>query len=290
MGIGKTGSFFPKKSGGLLKNIWVPVSGQIAQQRKVETIANNIANANTAGFKRDEITFKEHLTAYSQTPDNIDLPRKEWNPDDFYRTQGAENAFVKVDGTYTDFQQGALSPTGNKLDIALFGKGLFEVLTPNGVRYTRKGTFGLNKEGEIVNENGYKLLSKLQPGQNLEAGTINSRVIKIPNQGQISISKEGRVFSPEGELATISVVEFKDHHALRKEGSSLFINNADDNTKRENIATTVNQGYVEGSNVNAIREMSELIKAHRQFEAIQKAVKTYDSISGKIANDIANLK
>lgn len=277
-------------SGGLLKNIWVPVSGQIAQQRKVETIANNIANANTAGFKRDEITFKEHLSAYSKIPDNIDLPRKEWNPDDFYRTQGAENAFVKVDGTYTDFQQGDLKPTGNNLDLGLFGKGLFEVLTPNGVRYTRKGTFGLSKAGEIVNENGYKLLSKLPPGQNLEAGSVENRVIKIPNQRQISISKEGVIFSPEGELAAISVVEFKDHHALRKEGSSLFINNADNNVVRDKVSTSVNQGYIEGSNVNAIKEMSELIKAHRQFEAIQKAIKTYDSISGRIVNDIANVK
>lgn len=286
----KTGSFFRNRSGGYLKNIWVPVSGQIAQQRKVETIANNIANANTTGFKRDEITFKEHLSALSHVPDNIDLPRKEWSPDDFYRSQGAENAFVKVDGTYTNFEQGALSPTGNKLDLALFGKGLFEVLTPNGVRFTRKGTFGLNKEGEIVNENGYKLLSKLSADQNPEEGSIESRVIKIPNAKNISVSKEGTIFSPEGELASISVVEFKDNHGLRKEGSSLFINNSADNIKRDNVSTSVNQGFIEGSNVNSVREMSELIKAHRHFETIQKAINTYDSISGKIVNDIADFK
>ena len=135
---------------GLLKNIWVPLSGQIAQQRKVETIANNIANANTAGFKKDSLVFKEHLTALTKGADIVDLPRKEWKPDDFYRSQGAENAYVKVDGSYTDFEQGPLSPSHNPLDLALFGKGFFEVLTPTGIRFTRKGNFTISKDGELV--------------------------------------------------------------------------------------------------------------------------------------------
>ncbi len=273
-----------------MKNIWVPVSGQIAQQRKVETIANNIANANTSGFKRDEITFKEHLTALSKVPDNIDLPRKEWSPDDFYRSQGAENAYVKVDGTYTDFQQGALKPTGNPLDLGLFGNGLFEVLTPNGVRYTRKGIFNLNKSGEIVNESGFKLLSKVSEGQQLNQGDIQSRVIKVPNLRQISVSKEGGIFGPQGQIAAISVVEFKDMHALQKEGNNLFINNNENNIERFKTNTSINQGFIEGSNVNAVKEMSELIKAHRHFETIQKAVGTYDSLAGRIVNDIADFK
>ena len=112
-----------------MKNIWVPLSGQIAQQRKVETIANNIANANTAGFKKDRLVFKEHLTALTKGSDDIDLPNKEWSPDDFYRSQGAENAYVKVDGSYTNFEQGDLKPTNNPLDMALFGKGFFSLIS-----------------------------------------------------------------------------------------------------------------------------------------------------------------
>lgn len=277
-----------------MKNIWVPLSGQIAQQRKVETIANNIANANTAGFKKDRLVFKEHLTALSKGLEDIDIPNKEFSPDDFYRTQGAENAFVKVDGSYTDFEQGALKPTNNPFDLALFGKGFFEVLTPGGVKFTRKGNFAVSKEGELVTDKGFKLLAvpraeDSQGGD--EAASIgenaSARAIKIPAGSKISISKEGEVFTDQGVIGKISVVEFNDPHALRKQGSSLFVNNAPENIRRQNISTTVNQGFMEGSNVNAVREMSELIRAHRHFENIQKAIKTYDSISGKAANDIS---
>lgn len=267
----------------------MPVSGQIAQQRKVETLANNIANANTAGFKRDEIAFKEHLSALSKAPDSIDLPRKEWNPDDFYRTQGAENAFVKVDGTYTDFKQGALKPTGNPFDLALFGKGMFEVLTPNGVRFTRKGNFTISKEGHLVNENGHKLLAKSESTQPTP-DKVAERIITLPDAKKFSVSKEGGLFTAEGKAFDISVVEFKDIHAIKKEGSSLYINNDQNNIVRTEVKTSVNQGFVEGSNVNAIHEMSELIKAHRHFESIQKAINAYDSISGRMVNDIADFR
>lgn len=278
-----------------MKNIWVPLSGQIAQQRKVETIANNIANANTAGFKKDRLVFKEHLTALTKGMDDIDIPSKEFSPDDFYHTQGAENTFVKVDGSYTDFEQGALQPTKNPLDFALFGKGFFEVLTPNGIRYTRKGNFTVSKDGELVTDRGFKLLAAAQASDSQggdEAASTSqldpkSRTIKVPPGTKISVSKEGEIFTNQGVVGQMSVVEFSDLHALRKEGNALFINNASKNVVREEVKTTVNQGFVEGSNVNAIREMSELIKAHRHFENIQKAINTYDSISGKAANDIS---
>lgn len=274
-----------------MKNIWVPLSGQIAQQRKVETIANNIANANTAGFKKDRLAFKEHLTALSKQGEIIDLPRKEWSPQDFYRSQGAENSFVKVDGSYIDFEQGALNPTNNPLDFGLNGKGFFEVLTPNGIRFMRKGNFSINQAGEVVTSAGFKVLAALEGGNNEKTPQdtdINNRVLKVPTNSPFSVSREGDVFNAQGKVGKFSVVEFKDLQALRKQGHSLFINNAQDNIKRENIATTVNQGFIEGSNVNAIKEMSELINAHRHFENIQKAINTYDAMSKQSVNDIAS--
>ena len=271
-----------------LKNIWVPLSGQIAQQRKVETIANNIANANTNGFKKDQLAFKEHLTALSKGADIVDLPRKEWRPDDFYRSQGGENAFVKVDGSYTDFEQGPLKPTNNPLDMALFGKGFFEVLTPNGIRYTRSGNFSINKEGELVTPQGFKVIGASAEDSIESPNSITP--LKIPLTSKININKQGEIFNKDGLIGKISVSEFKDLHTLKKEGGNLFINNHPENKLTENISTTVNQGFVEGSNVNAIKEMSELINAHRHFENIQKAVKTYDQISGQIVNDIADFR
>lgn len=268
-----------------MKNIWVPISGQIAQQRKVETIANNIANANTAGFKKDQLVFKEHLTALTKGVEDIDLPRREWGPDDFYRTQGAENAYVKVDGSYTDMTQGALKPTGNPFDMAIHGNGFFEVLAPNGIRYTRESSFTLDKEGNLVTPRGYKVLSAHGPES--EAKPVEERFINLKDLGKVSISKEGEIYSKDGLVNKISLVEFQDPHALRKEGHALFINVDEANAKRNEISSSINQGFIEGSNVNAIYEMSELIKAHRHFDNIQKAIKTYDSISGNAVNDIA---
>lgn len=277
-----------------MKNIWVPLSGQVAQQRKVETIANNVANANTVGFKKDQLVFKEHLTALTTGVEDIDVPRKEFSPADFYHTQGAENAMVAVDGSFTIFEQGTLIPTNNPLDLALQGEGFMEVLTPTGVRFTRKGNLSLSKDGELVTDQGFKVLTALNASEeNLrDPASIGSfpspeeRILKVPTNTKLTFTNEGEILTRDGAVGKISVVEFKDKHALRKEGNSLYITPDETNINRTNIKTAVNQGFLEGSNVNAIEEMSELIKAHRHFESIQKAINAYDQISGKAANDI----
>jgi flagellar basal-body rod protein FlgG len=277
-----------------MKNIWVPLSGQVAQQRKVETIANNVANANTVGFKKDQLVFKEHLTAFTQGVEDIHIPRKEFSPGDFYHSQGAENAMVAVDGSYTIHEQGQFIPTSNPLDVALKGDGFLEVLTPNGVRFTRKGNLSLNRDSEIVTDQGFKVLTALEvpPEAMREPAAINSlpkpedRVLKVPTNSKLTISLDGEVLTSGGSVGKLSLVEFSDKHALRKEGNSLYLTPDETNILRTDIKTTVNQGFLEGSNVNAIEEMSELIKAHRHFESIQKAINAYDSISGKAANEI----
>jgi flagellar basal-body rod protein FlgF len=277
-----------------MKNIWVPLSGQIAQQRKVETIANNVANANTVGFKRDQLVFREHLTALTRGADDIHIPRKEFSPDDFYQTQGAENASVKVDASYTIHDQGPMIPTNNPLDVAMKGNGFLEVLTPQGVRYTRRGNLSLSSEGELVTDQGFKVLTPVAlPAEELRApasGTVpppEERVLRLPHNQPLTISKDGEVLTRQGLVGKLSIVEFTDVHALRKEGNALYINPDEANARRIDVQTRVNQGFLEGSNVNAIEEMSELIKAHRHFESIQKAINAYDSISGRAANDIA---
>lgn len=277
-----------------MKNIWVPLSGQVAQQRKVETIANNVANANTVGFKKDQLVFKEHLTALTKGVEDIDIPRKEFSPGDFYHTQGAENSMVSVDGSFTIFEQGTLIPTNNPLDLGLQGEGFIEVITPTGVRFTRKGNLSLSRDGELVTDQGFKVLTALDtPEATLRdpasVGSVpapEERILRVPTNSKLTINNEGEILTKDGTVGKLSVIEFKDKHALRKEGNSLYISPDESNIVRTNIKTTVNQGFLEGSNVNAIEEMSELIKAHRHFESIQKAINAYDSISGKIANEI----
>jgi flagellar basal-body rod protein FlgF len=277
-----------------MKNIWVPLSGQVAQQRKVETIANNVANANTVGFKKDQLVFKEHLTALTSGVEDIHIPRKEFSPADFYHTDGAENAMVSVDGSFTVFEQGNMIPTSNPLDLALKGEGFIEVLSPHGVRFTRKGNLSLSRDGELVTDQGFKVLSALNitdellraPASSDNLPSPEERILKVPGNTKLTFTSDGEILTKDGIVGKISVIEFKDKHALKKEGNSIFISPDEKNINRTNIQTTVNQGFLEGSNVNAIEEMSELIKAHRHFESIQKAINAYDQISGKAANEI----
>lgn len=279
-----------------MKDLWVPLSGAIAQQRNVETIANNVANANTPGFKKDQLAFKEYLKVLEKGLEDINLPRREWSPDEFYHSQGAEKAQVKIDGSYTNHQQGQLTPTGNHLDFALHGKGFFEVLTPNGIRYTRRGTFTLNNQGQLVTSQGFPVLSQLDlaaienAGENAPAQITNpeNRIIQFPQDaGKPTINLQGEIFANGQKVADLSIVEFNDIHALRKEGQSNFINKDFKNIHVDPPKTAVHQGFVEQSNVNAVQEMSALIKANRHFESIQKVIKAYDQISGKSVNEIS---
>lgn len=275
-----------------MRELWVPLSGAIAQQRNVETIANNVANANTPGFKKEQVVFKEYLAALEKPDAQIDLPQKEWKPEDFYRSYNSEDAFVKVDGTYTLHEQGQLAPTGNAFDNAINGPGFYEVLTPNGVRYTRKGNFTINNEGKLVTDQGFYLLSKSPPPTAGADGKIEvvappeSRAINVGG-GKFTISLDGEVYSGQNKVADLALVEFNDSHALKKEGNSLFINPDQKNIKIGDLKTSVHQGFVEQSNVNAVSEMSSLINANRNFESIQRVIKTYDTMSGKAVNEIS---
>ncbi len=275
-----------------MRELWVPLSGAIAQQKNVETIANNVANANTPGFKKDQVVFKEYLAALEKSDQQgVDLPNKEWKPEDFYRSYNAEDSFVKIDGSYTNHEQGQLTPTGNFFDNALNGPGFIEVLTPNGVRYSRKGAFSISAEGKLVTDQGFHVLGKEAPptlspeGKFTLSAPPESRVINV-GAGKFSVSLEGEIFSGNNKVGDVSIVEFNDVHALKKEGNSLFINNDQKNVKIGDIKTSIHQGFIEQSNVNAVTEMSNLINANRNFESIQRVIKTYDNISSKAVNEI----
>lgn len=265
-----------------MKNLWVPISGAIAQQRNVETIANNIANVNTPGFKKDKIIFKEYLTSHEKGIQDIDLPNKEWSPADFYRSYGEESAQVKIDGSYTNHEQGQLVPTKNPFDLAINGPGLFEVLTPGGIKFTRRGTFTLSATGNLVNNRGdFLLFGSTDPN-----ATADSRKISL-KQLPTSVNNKGEIFQDNKVLGKISLTEFKDLNALRREGNSYFVNSIKDNTISSGNKSFILQGFIEQSNVNAVSEISELIKAHRHFESIQKVIKAYDQMSGRGVNEIA---
>ena len=269
----------------MANGIWPSVSGAMAQSQVVDVVANNLANADTSAFKKDQTTFREYLAVLERDPNHTGLPRGPIKNRDLYPLDGRDQSYVLVDGTHTDFRQGPLTPTHGSLDVALEGPGFFQVLTPNGVRFTRQGAFKLNGNGDLVNSAGHLVLAS-GPAANERA-----RVINLSDRAHLSISDEGDIFSGEDLVARIAVNDFGDYKKLQKEGEQLFVSS--DQTANPPLAKSINarvrQGFLERSHVNPVDEMVQLIKANRLFEHDLKAMKVYDEMMAKESNEIGKL-
>ncbi|HVK62483.1 MAG TPA: flagellar basal-body rod protein FlgF [Bdellovibrionales bacterium] len=267
------------------KGIYTAVSGAIAQSAKLDTIANNLANVNTPGFKRDSQVFKEYLTAYEKEQGTITVPRIPASIESFYDTQGGDKAYVDNAGTYTDFTQGSLRQTGNKLDLAIEGDGFMEVGTPDGVRFTRVGSLAVDAEGRLITKQGFPILR-----DGGEGAPAAGREIRLQS-ADVTIAENGEIFDGGQSVGRLGLVKFGNKDALRKVGQNMFT--LKDNLEAQRAPASeakVHQGALEGSNVNVVREMTEMIAATRTFESTQKAIQAYDSMAGKAVNELPKLK
>lgn len=268
------------------KGIFVSSSGAIAQSLKLDTIANNLANVSTPGFKRDQQTFKEYLTANEKPSDVMQVPRIPASVESFYDMQGGDKSYVDQAGTYTDFSQGTLRASGNPLDIAIDGKGFFEVDTPQGLRMTRNGEFKIDSGGKLVTKDGYPVL-RAAP-----AGTEPSeRVIQITGQGALQIAENGDLFEGGNPLGKLSLIDVVNKDSLHKVGHGLYTfkqNMRPEVTDLQN--PSLKQGFVELSNVNVVQEMTDMITTTRLFESNQKAIQAYDSMNEKLINVVGSVK
>ena len=262
------------------KGVYTALSGAMAQSLKLDTIANNIANVNTPGFKRDQQVFNEYLTANEKPPTVIQVPRIPASIESFYDMQGGDKSFVDSKGTFTDFSQGGLKPTGNPLDLAIDGPGFFEVLTPQGVRLTRAGNLTLSGEGVLVNKDGHPILKAGGEGQDPA-----TRILKTIGQGALSINDRGDVHEGIEPLGKLSVINVLNPDSLQKMGHSLYGFKANMAPQIENAKNpSLRQGFVEASNVNVVREMTDMIMTNRVFESTQKAISAYDGMADKLIN------
>jgi flagellar basal-body rod protein FlgF len=263
------------------KGIFTALSGAMAQNQRLDTIANNIANSNTTAFKKDRQVFNEYLTANEKPPDLIQVPRIPASTESFFDNQGGDRAYVDPTGSYTDHSQGALKNTGDPLDVALEGRGFLEVLTPGGVRFTRSGHLKLDGEGRLVTRDGHPVLAE-GLGQAPE-----QRVIRISGGRGLSITYSGEVFDGDQLAGRLSLVDFVNGDALKKQGASLYALKPDFGTQP--VAATevkVHQGFSELSNVNIVEEMTDMILATRAFETNQQAIKAYDKMDEKLVNEV----
>jgi len=294
------------------KGIYTALSGGIAKNHELELVANNLANANTPGFKRDTGTFNEYLMELRR-PDTVESLQREIVATTMENGRPpGDKSFVEMDAIYTNHSQGTLAKTGRTLDMALEGNGYFEVLTPAGIRYTRQGNFSISPEGRLVTVNGFPVLASARDlaheNKNLELSTegrllnrsgaaINTipfkdlppenRFIDIEENGPIQVTPEGHIYQGQRRLASISIDEFHENQWLEKSGNSYFRNTHPENVKIGKIRTQVHQGFLEGSNVNPVAEMTKLIEVSRAYESHMQAIKTYQDMDSKTVNDIA---
>jgi len=243
--------------------IYMSAAGAMAYEKRMQVISNNLANINTSGFKKDKGRFQ-----IIDSPDSIkeDLEKKSIS------TGKQQPPLWLQFETITDFSAGPLKHTGNPFDLALEGDGFFCIKTEQGTQYTRNGNFSLDQDGMLVTMDGLPVLGEGGP-INIEGDTFTVGV-----KGNISV---------DGNLVdTIKIVGFEKPDALEKTENSLFAI-ADKNeveSKAEN--TGVSQGFIELSNVNAIRMMTEMIEVLRGYESYQKAIKTADEANAKAINDV----
>lgn len=264
------------------KGIYSAVSGAMAQTSRLDTIANNLANVNTTGFKKDRQVFSEYLSTFERPSDVINVPRVPASIESFYDMQGGDNAYVNPAGTYTNFEQGSLRSTGSSLDVALEGKGFLEVLTPQGVRWTRNGGMQIDGSGRLVNKDGFPVLRDGQ--QDPSQRTIQA---SSPN---ITISQKGDIFDGGNTVGRLSVVDFAIPDDLQKVGNSLYALKG--NAKSQPMPTSdvrIHQGHMEASNVNVVEEMTDMISANRVFEATQHAIKAHDQMDDKLINQVGKV-
>jgi flagellar basal-body rod protein FlgG len=226
------------------------LTGQVDRNN---VVANNLANVNTTGFKKDVIffdTLNEKL-----------------------------NEGIRPSQT-TDHSQAALIETQNPLNLALDGKGFFTVETEDGLRYTRQGTFKMDAEGVLRSTTGFPLMG--------QGGWI-TLTGKNENPGEISITGNGEVFV-DGELVDkLQITDFETEDVLRKAGTNLY-KATDDAVLLEAPQTKVHQGFLETSNVNPADEMVELIEVERHFESMQRIVRTLDEVFKAAATQVGQYR
>ncbi|ADR18359.1 flagellar basal-body rod protein FlgF [Calditerrivibrio nitroreducens] len=250
----------------MLNGLYVAASGMMMQERVVSNIANNLANVNTNGYKKDGFTFQNYIAKPKEFPEDI-IRSSLYNQ--------TINRTVKLDRNYLDLSEGAVHQTGNKFDLAIGDKnGFFVVDTPWGIRFTRDGAFSINSDNELVNGSGYRVLSR--------------------NNQPIVINGNDVVFLPTGEVMVngvqvdqLNIATFEDNTRLQKVGRNLFA--AVDILPVEMENPNIMQGYIEGSNVNAVEEMVKMIEANRGFETYQKVIQTIDQLNEKASNELGRI-
>lgn len=229
--------------------LYVSLSHQMAMQRRLDLVANNIANLNTTAYRRESVRFEEFVTEMKGARDPL----------------GGDLSFVQDYGVVRDFQEGTFNPTGNILDVAISGPGFLTVQTPEGdTRYTRNGHMKLNEEGRIVTSNG-----------SLVMDNTGNDITLAPGDTEINIATDGTITGNTGRIARLALVEFANPQAMEKVGDSQY---STAEVPVDSTSSTVQQGMIEGSNVNGVEEVTNMVQILRSYQKVSQMLTDYQKL------------
>lgn len=254
--------------------LWVAKTGLDAQQTRMSVVANNLANTNTTGFKRDRANFEDLLYQQIRQPGGATSAQTQL-PSGLQLGTG-----VRVVSTSKDFQQGNPQQTGRALDVMINGRGFFEVLLPDGTpAYTRDGSFQINAQGELVTSSGYPV----QPGIQIPEG---AQSVTIGNDGTVTVQMAGEAQALE--VGALTLVDFVNPAGLQARGQNLYVETtasgpAQNGTPGLNGLGLLEQGALEGSNVNVVEELVGMIQTQRAYEINSRAISTSDQMLQRIS-------
>ena len=252
-------------------------TGLTAQDKQLTTISNNLANASTVGFKRDRVIFEDLLYQIQRQP-GAQSSQNNQLPSGLQLGTG-----VRVVGTQKQFSTGSLQVTDQPLDLAINGRGFFEILQPSGqIAYTRNGEFHLSADGEVVNADGLIL----QPAISIPEG---AQSITIGQDGTVSVLLGGDT-SPT-QLGSIQLTDFINPAGLQAMGANLFLETASSGPAQQGTPSlngfgSLQQGSIENSNVNIVEELVNMITTQRTYEVNSKVLQTTDQMLQFITQNV----
>jgi len=260
----------------MINGYYDATGAMVTQFNRLNVISNNLANVNTAGYKQDDIIIGDFERIFSEQRDILPLENNTKEAAKFLNRN--INKVPIVVEEYTDFNVGNIQKTSNPLDIALREKNqFFSVLSPNGEKLTRAGNFSLDSEGYLVTKDGFRVLdSQNQP-------------IQLSANATVTIDKNANIYQNNQKIATLKIVKIDNLNTLKKVGDNMF--DFSQNNATVNPANSTLQGFLEKSNVNPIREMTDLIETNRLVEQYQKVMTTYmDDLNRDAIEKLANLR
>lgn len=257
----------------MVRGLYTAYTGMINQQKRLDTVTNNLANASTTGFKREGLTSKSFDQMLTVKLNDLSVP---------YLNEGIGKMSlgVKIGENYTDYSQGSFKETGNTYDLALAGNGFFTISYTDkkgntSEKYTRDGEFTMDSEGYL---------------RTLEDDYVQGEGgnIMIPVEtSEVSIRDNGDIYADGEYVDSLRIVDFEDYNNIEKFGENLY-NVVDGATETESTAA-VKQGYLEMSNINVVKEMVEMITISRAYESNQKLIQTEDDMLDKSVNQVGKV-